>query len=60
MRIAYDWDEKRKTFLKTAPCLCPGWRGVRPCDHDCPHDYLKNSRECIYCGHIRTAWEKSV
>jgi hypothetical protein len=60
MRIAYQWNEKRKTFMKTAPCRCPGYRGTRPVNpaRECPHEYVVSSDKCVACGHVRTAWER--
>jgi hypothetical protein len=55
-RIAYGWDEKKQTFTKTCPCRCPGYRGADP--GICPHDYLKASDKCLYCGHTQASWEK--
>jgi hypothetical protein len=58
MRIAYDWNEKRKTFMKSAPCRCFAYQGELSVAGGCPHDYLKNSDECLYCGYVRSIWEK--
>jgi hypothetical protein len=51
MRIAYDWDEKTKQFLRTAPCRCTGYRGALP-GNDCPHEYTKTSVRCVHCQHV--------
>jgi hypothetical protein len=52
MRIAYDWDEAKKTFNKTCPCRCPGWRGVLTHDAGCPHEYVPTQDSCVHCGHV--------
>lgn len=52
MRIAYDWDNEAKAFQKTAPCLCPAYRGERPGHGDCPHEYVLESKNCVHCGHV--------
>jgi hypothetical protein len=49
-RIAYDWDEQKKTFQRFAPCLCPGYRG-----EECPHEYVKTQSQCVHCGHVKVA-----
>jgi hypothetical protein len=50
MRIAYDWDDRRKTFNKTCPCRCPGYLGVE--SGGCPHEYVNTAPGCVHCGHI--------
>jgi hypothetical protein len=60
MRIAYDWDEKRKAFGSIAPCRCFAYRGVVPGNVGCPHEYVKSQPGCVACGHVPTVWEKSV
>jgi uncharacterized protein (DUF983 family) len=58
MRIAYEWNDKLKVFAKHAPCRCTGYRGVTPGDGVCPHEYVKTSPNCVYCGHVPSIWEK--
>jgi hypothetical protein len=60
MRIGYNWDAKTCTFGSIAPCRCPGYRGVRPYVGECPHEYTKESKTCVHCGHVLARWEKRV
>jgi hypothetical protein len=59
-RIAYDWDEKKKTFLKTAPCRCFGFKGEQTKRSGCPHEYVSTAEACVVCGHVPARWEKQI
>jgi hypothetical protein len=60
-RIAYDWDERRKTFNRTCPCLCPGYLGapVELGPGGCPHEYAGIQAGCVHCGHVPSYQERS-